>query len=237
MLKTIIVEDSRLARNEIKTLLTEYELFQIVAEASNVEEALVVINKHCPDVIFLDINLPDGTGFEVLTSLDFVPQTIFTTAYDEFAVKAFEHNALDYLLKPIKKSDLARAVERLDTNRKIPNEQSSTLSMQSKIFVKENDNCWLIEIQKIRYFESCGNHTRIYFEQHKPFIYKSLNKIDLRLSKENFFRVSRKYIVNLDFVNNLKTAENQGLIICMNDGKEILVSRRNASQLKQWLSF
>lgn len=237
MLKTIIVEDSRLARKELKLLLDKYQHIVVVSEAGNVATALEEISKHTPDLIFLDINLPDGTGFDILSSLDYLPEIVFTTAYDEYALKAFEHNAIDYLLKPINVKALDRAVQRLEDLTDDGNEEVNTLHTNSKIFVKENDAFWLIEVQKIRCFESCGNHTRIYFDNHKPFIYKSLNKIGKRLPQEKFFRANRQYIINLDYISKIVAANNQGLLLQMSDDTNIQVSRRNASLLKQKLSL
>jgi len=239
MLKAIIIEDSRLARKELKLLLEKYPHIVIVGEAENVVSGLAAISSHSPDLIFLDINLPDGTGFDILTALDALPEVIFTTAYDEYAIKAFEHNAVDYLLKPINIKSLDRAIERLAGKAKDDKTQTDrgSLSIDSKIFVKDNDDFWLIEIQKIRYFESCGNHTRIYFDKHKPFIYKSLNKIGERLPQDKFFRANRQFIINLDYISEIEAANNQALMLQMSDGANIQVSRRNANLLKQRLSL
>lgn len=236
-MKAIIVEDSRLARVELKELLKAHPTIEVIAEAENCEQAIAAISQQQPDVLFLDINLPDGNGFDVLEQLDQVPEVIFTTAYDEFAIQAFEVNALDYLMKPVRPQKLARAIEKLSTKKDTPpSPQEGRLSEDSKIFVKDGERCWLIEVGRIRYFENCGNHAQIFFDDEKPFIYKSLSKIEQRLNPMTFIRVNRQHIVNLNFIQDIQPW-NSGLVLTMTDGKEIEVSRRHSSNLRQMLSL
>ncbi|GAB2900422.1 LytR/AlgR family response regulator transcription factor [Microbulbifer echini] len=237
-MKAIIIEDSRLARNELRELLKPHKAINLVAEAENCEQAVSLISEEKPDLIFLDINLPDGSGFDILEKLRFTPKVIFTTAYDEYAIKAFEVNALDYLLKPINPNKLKRAIDKaLNDTTFTTNDLTNYLDSESKIFIKDGERCWLIEVGKIRYFENCGNHAQVFFEDQKPFIYKSLSKIEQRLNPELFFRANRQQIINLNFIKNIEPWVNNSLLVIMTDEKEIEVARRPASRLKEMLSL
>ena len=255
-MRTIIVEDSRLARLELRALLKLHPDVEIIDEAKNIEIAQEKIESLQPDLIFLDINMPNGSGFELLERLIQCPFVIFTTAYSEFALKAFEVNALDYLVKPIHPQRLANSIEKLKlrmlettqsnhdtknnqtTNNLIEkNEANLPLPIDHKIFVKEGGQCWLIDVAKIRYFESCGNYAIIYFETHKPMIYKSLNLIEQRLNPNIFIRTNRQFIVNIHFIKAIETSGNSGLVLTMEDGKDIDVSRRHTNTFKHLLSL
>ncbi|MEZ5471373.1 MAG: LytTR family DNA-binding domain-containing protein [Marinicella sp.] len=232
-LRIVIVEDSRLAQNELLELLKPYKTTEVIGTAKTVQEALVLINKQLPDLLLLDINLPDGTGFDLLNQLNPCPQVIFTTAYDEYAIKAFEQNALDYLLKPINEKRFNQALEKA-----LQQPQSVNNSIiDHKIFVKDNDQCWLVDIQKIRYFVSHGNYTQLFFDEHHPMVYRSLNQIEQRLPVNQFFRVNRSHIININFVKHIEAYGQSGLLLTMDDDTEIDVSRRHASHLKQALSL
>ncbi len=190
-IKAIIVDDERLARNELKKLLEQHPEIQIVDEASNVDEAVEKIDLLRPDLIFLDIQMPGKTGFDLLAELEKAPRVIFTTAYDEFALKAFEVNALDYLLKPIDPVRLSDAIQKLRTE--IELEQASLLGTNrgplteaDQVFVKDGEKCWFVKLSEIRLFESVGNYAKVYFAGNKPLILKSLNALEDRLD-EFFF--------------------------------------------------
>ncbi len=234
MFKAIIIEDSRLARADLKALVKKHANIDVVAEAENCEKAIQLIKYNNPDLLFLDINLPDGSGFDILEKIDSVPQVIFTTAYDQYAIDAFEVNALDYLLKPIRAEKLKKALDKLN---ELKEQQPDLLTKDNRIFVKDGERCWLIEIGKIRYFESAGNYAQIFFDKNKPMVYKSLSKIEERLPKDAFFRANRSQIVNLTFIKSVEPWGNGGLVLTMTDGKEIEVSRRHTSSFKQLLSL
>ena len=232
--KTLIVEDSRLAQNELLRLCEPYHSLEVVGQAKTMADAVKQITATTPDLLLLDINLPDGTGFDLLDQLQWGPQVIFTTAYDEYAIQAFERNALDYLLKPISEKRFNQAVEKLSKESK--NDAENDL-IDHKIFVKDNDRCWLIDIQQVRYFQSQGNHSQIHFDDHKPMVYRPLSQIEQRLPDKQFFRVNRSYIININCVKNIEAYGNSGLLLTMDDGHEIDVSRRHSSHLKQALSL
>lgn len=236
-MNAIIIEDSRLARMELKNLLKAHPEIVVVAEAGNAEEALIEIQKHAPELLFLDIQMPGKSGFELLEALDDVPMVIFTTAYDEYAVKSFEYNALDYLLKPIKEERLAKAVEKvLQTN--LPERSAqSVLDESRQVFVKDGERCWMVRLSDIRLFEVYGNYTRIFFGKNKPLILKSLNSMEARLDSSQYFRINRQQIVNLKWVENVEPWFNGKLKLKLRGGEAVEVSRRQASKLRTLLSF
>lgn len=239
-MKAIIVEDSRLARIELKELLKTHPVIEVIAESEDPDQAISLINKLSPDVIFLDIHLPQKDGFEILEALEYLPQVIFTTAFDQYAIKSFEYNALDYLLKPINKQRLAKAIEKLTVvvdKSKNTNAERPPLTPNSRIFVKDGEQCWLLNLDEIRFFESCGNYTKVHFGSNRPMIYKSLNKIEARLDEDHFFRANRQHIVNLKFIQSVEPWLDNNFRLLMDDDTEIEISRRNSSQFKSLLSL
>ncbi len=237
-MKAIVVEDSRLAREGLIKMLHAYPELQVVAAADHSVNALALIQEHQPDVVFLDIHLPGESGFDLLEKLDYTPQIIFTTAYSEYAIRSFDYNTIDYLLKPISDERLKIAIDKLSINNKEPEAvPKPPLDINSRMFVKDGDKCHLVQLESIRYFESCKNHVRIFFGSDNAFVKKSLNSIEERLPKKHFFRVNRQYVVNLHAIVSIEEAINDGYEITMNDGKTLEVSRRNAVELKDILSF
>lgn len=236
-MKAMIVEDSRLARNELRTLLRDHPQIEIIGEATNGKEALALIPDLQPDLLFLDIQMPGMGGFELLEQLEEVPLTVFTTAYDEYAVKSFEFNTLDYLLKPINPDRLALTISRLE-EREEKKDNSSTLKSEShQIFVKDGERCWIVKLADIRLMEIYGNYTRIYFEDHKPLILKSLNQLESRLDPQHFFRANRQQIINLKWINKLDPWLNGRLKVTLIKGEEVEISRRQSTKLRELLSF
>jgi two-component system LytT family response regulator len=239
-LTALIVEDSRLARNEIKELLKVHQEISIMGEASNVDEAYEHITNQKPDLLFLDINMPEKSGFDLLEMLEDVPVTIFTTAYDEYAIKSFEYNALDYLLKPISPQRLEIALQKAKDRFKEENSSKSgdrRLTETSQIFIKDGERCWLVRIEKIRLFEIVGNYTRVYFDSEKPLLYKSLQQVEDKLPEASFFRANRQQIVNINFIKELIPWFHGKLKLKMLDGTEIEVSRRQSSVFRDRMSF
>lgn len=240
-MKALIVDDERLARKELISLLSDYPKIEIVGEAVNADDAQEKIEQLKPGLIFLDIQMPGRNGFELLESLDVVPQVIFTTAYDEYALKAFEVNALDYLLKPIRKERLDECMDKVVDEQKIEiAEVASTaykLKPTDRVFVKDRDKCWFVKLSDVRVFESDGNYIKVYFDNFKPMIHKSLNALDKKLDDRSFFRASRKHIVNLSWVDSIEPWFNGGLLVKMKGGEKIEVSRRQASKFKDMMSL
>lgn len=239
-MKALIVDDERLARTELRRLLNPFKDINVVGEAVNAEDALSKITELSPDLIFLDIQMPGKNGFEMLEELDAVPTVVFTTAYDEYALKAFEFNAMDYLLKPIEPQRLEETVNRLlekNKKEKIEADQTPVLREEDQVFVKDGDRCWFVRLSTVRLFESEGNYVRLYFEDHKPLILRTLNYLDERLDSKAFFRANRKHIVNLKWIENIEPWLNGGLLVKLKGGNKIEVSRRQAIKFKDKLSL
>jgi two-component system LytT family response regulator len=241
--KVIIIDDERLARNELKKMLAEFPEIEVIDEATNADEAIKKIKALDPDVIFLDIQMPGKTGFDMLKELEHTPQIIFTTAYDEFAIRAFEVNALDYLLKPIEPKRLTDAIHKLLENSHEETFQhegiynKSILGENDQVFVKDGERCWFVKLADIRLFESVGNYAKVYFATNKPLILKSLNALEERLDEKVFFRANRKHIVNLRCIDKVESYFNGGLLLELHGGDKIEVSRRQAVKFKEMMSF
>ncbi len=236
MKKCLVVEDSRLARNELVLMLQKVDVFDTISEAGSGIEALEILQATQPDVIFLDIHLPGMSGFDFLEKLDHIPKVIFTTAYDEYAIKSFDYNAIDYLLKPIKLERLEKAIAKLDLNES-PIHVNKEESPIQQVFVRDGDKCWFVKIHDIRIIESVGNYSRIYFNGNKPLIQRSLNYMEGVLDSTIFFRINRQQIINLNYIEKLDTWFTGKLKITLKTGESLEVSRRRSSQIKQMFSF
>lgn len=241
-MKTLVVDDSRLARNELKRLLKEFDNVQIVGEAASVDEAKEKIAELRPDLIFLDIQMPGKSGFDLLEELESVPEVIFSTAYDEHALKAFEYNALDYLVKPVQKQRLAGSVAKVfeKMKKKAREEEGGgedKLTSQDQVFVKDGEKCWFVQLSEIRLFEVSGNYTTVYFDNSKPMITRTLNYLESRLDDKTFFRANRQQIINLKWIERIEPWFSGSLRIYMKGGEEIDVSRRQTLKFKDLMSF
>lgn len=243
MQKAIIIDDERLARKELKKLLQEFPEVEVIGEASNAEEGLEAIETLMPDLIFLDIQMPGKTGFDMLMELDRAPHVIFTTAYDEFALKAFEVNALDYLMKPVEPKRLAdalfklKAAEEKELAASLAGIHRGTLTENDQVFVKDGERCWFVKLSEVRLFESVGNYAKVYFGTNKPLILKSLNALEERLDEKAFFRANRKHIVNMRMIEKVEPYFNGGLLLDLKGGEKIEVSRRQAVKFKEMMSL
>jgi len=236
-MKALIIDDERLARVELKRLLESHKEIMIVGEAVNVDDAKEKIETLKPDLLFLDIQMPGKTGFQLLEELETVPHVIFTTAYDEYALKAFEVNALDYLLKPIEPKRLSEAIGKV--SEKIQKEEipQTPLTENDRVFVKDGERCWFVRLCDVRLFESEGNYVRIFFNENKPLILRSLNSLDERLDPKTFFRANRKHIINLKWIDSIEPWLNGGLLVKLKGNDKIEVSRRQAVKFKEMLSL
>ncbi len=240
-MKAIIIDDERLARQELKNLLVSYSEIQIVGEANNAETAIESIKQLKPDVIFLDIQMPGKNGFELLEEISGVPEVVFVTAYDKYAIRAFEVNALDYLLKPVQSNRLAETVKKIlnkeHSEKQETKEQTLPLNDNDQVFVKDGEKCWFVKLNDLRLFESEGNYVRIYFDKNRPLILRSLNNLDERLNNRTFFRASRKHIINLKWVEGIQSWLNGGLMVKLRGGEQVEISRRQAAKLKDMMSL
>lgn len=239
-IRAVIVEDSRLARNELKELLKLHDDLELVGEAENVDDGVELIESESPDLLFLDINMPEKDGFDLLEMLDEVPITVFTTAYDEYAIKSFEYNALDYLLKPVNSKRFDMALEKVRAKMASKEESASNakkLTEASQIFIKDGEACWLVKIGDISLFEIVGNYTRVYFEDKKPMLYKSLNQVEEKLPEGSFFRANRQQIINTNYIDNVVPWFNGKLKLTLKNGQDIEVSRRQSYIFKEKMSL
>jgi two-component system LytT family response regulator len=228
-MKALIVDDERLARLELRRLLGAHPEVEIVGEARDGAEARELIGKLAPDLLFLDIQMPGMTGFELLESLDDVPQVIFTTAYDQYAIQAFEVNALDYLMKPVAPARLAAALARVRPRLEMPRLE--------QVFVREGDRCWILRLPEIFLLESEGNYTRLYFGDERPLIRRSLNALEEQLDPSMFFRADRKRILNLKWIEKVEVAVSGGLLVTLRGGRTVEMSRRQSARLREVLSL
>jgi len=237
-MKAIIIDDERLARQELKNLLATHKEIEIIAECSDAIQAKEKINELKPDVIFCEIHMPGKTGLELVEEISGAVDVVFVTAYDEHAIKAFELNAFDYLLKPVQPQRLAETIKKLsikETSNKSDN--NSPLTINDMVFIKDGEKCWFVKLSDIRLFESEGNYVRVYFETFRPLILRSLNSLESRLNEKEFFRASRKHIINLNFIASVESWFNGGLNVKLKDGKEVEISRRQAVKLKDMMSL
>ena len=234
-INALIVDDERLARAELIRLLTPYSEIQVCGEAENVMQAQEMIEASRPDLLFLDIEMPGGTGLELAERLamqDHCPKIIFCTAYDEFAVDAFAINAVDYLVKPVNLKRLARCIERLGQTEE-QQQKADILDDDFKLMVKFQEQMKIIRLADIYRFESIGNHAALHTKYGKAYLQSSLNKIEARLNPAHFFRASRAEILRLDAIESLEPTISYGLTATLCNQQEVEISRRQATRLKE----
>jgi two-component system LytT family response regulator len=242
-MKALLIDDERLARNELRRLLAPHTTVAVVGEAANAEEARGRIAELSPDLIFLDVQMPGEDGFALLESLEPpLPLVIFTTAYDEFAVKAVDFNALDYLMKPVDPARLAAALEKLKPRTEgaglgAGGERPARLAPGDKVFVREGERCWFVELKSIRLMESEGNYTRLHFGDAQPQLFRSLNAMEERLDAKYFFRANRRQIINLSWIERIEPWFSGGLLVHLKGGPKIELSRRQALAFREQMSL
>src|SRR5690554_2857228 len=244
-MKAVIIDDERLARQELRHLLKKHaDTIEIVDEASNGIEGINAIKKHSPDIIFLDIQMPEMDGFEMLKHLEEIPKVVFISAYDDYAIEAFKVNALDYLLKPVDPAHLAATLEKIvtDTDDEFSSSFNNTreerkLNNNDRVFIKDGEKCFYPYLKEIRYFESQGNYVRVFFNNERPMILRSLNALEEKLSPEDFFQANRKYLINIHAIVSIENWFNGGLKVKLIDETEIEISRRQAIRFKDIMTI
>jgi two-component system LytT family response regulator len=239
-MKALVIDDERLARQELIKLLKKHQEIEIIGEAANADEGVAMIKELKPDLIFLDIHMPGKTGFDLLEELDDVPRVIFVTAYDEYAIEAFKVNALDYLLKPVEPKLLSAAIDRIFQMKpevEAHDHAEQKLTEESQIFLKDGDKCWFVTLKDVRMFESEGNYVRVFFNNYKPLILKSLNNLEKKLDEATFFRANRKFIINLKWIESIENWFSGGLLVKLKGGETVEVSRRQAARFKDMMSL
>jgi two-component system, LytTR family, response regulator len=241
-MKAILVDDEPLARKELRRLLSAYPSVGIVGEAGNAKEAFKLITSQKPDLVFLDVQMPGQSGFDLLAKLESSPEIIFTTAYDQFALKAFEFGACDYLLKPVIPERLAVSLSRVNAGKARANYESNVrdgerLTSADQVLVRDGDSCWMVAISEIHLLESDGNYTRVFFRDKKALIPRSLGILENKLDPKLFFRASRQHIINLQQIENIQPWFSRSLRVTLRSGQTIEMSRRRSQDLKDLTSF
>lgn len=239
-LRVLIVDDTRLARQELRTLLAELPDIECVGEADDVPAAQAAIAKLQPDLVLLDIQMPSGTGFDVLEGIDRAPLVVFTTAYDHYAVRAFEANALDYLVKPVVPERLAAAIARARVRHATTETDEAprgTLGADDQVFLREGERCWFVALHEISRIVVDGNYARVWFRDEKAMLPRSLSALEARLDPALFFRANRNTLVNLRMVKNIDLAVGEGYDLTLKDGSVVEVSRRQARELRERLAL
>ena len=228
-MRAMIVDDEPLARRELRRLLAEFAWIDIVGEAANVREAAPLIEKLLPELLFLDIQMPGGSGFDLLARLEHLPRVIFTTAYDKHAVRAFEVNALDYLLKPIEPERLAAAVARAQAAAasSLPSSNAGN-TVLDRLFLRDGDRCWFVPLDEVRLFTAEGNYVRLSWDKAHPLLGRPLSSLETRLDPRRFFRANRQEIINLEFIESVELGVNGQLHVQLKGGPEVQISRRQA---------
>ena len=228
-MRAIIVDDEPLARRELGRLLAEFAWIDIVGEAANVGEAVPLIEKLLPELLFLDIQMPGGTGFDLLERLEHLPRVVFTTAYDQHAVRAFEVNALDYLLKPIEPERLAAALARAETAAaSAPTAAVTSGTILERLFLRDGDRCWFVPLREVTLFAAEGNYVRLSWDKIHPLLGRPLSSLEPRLDPKRFFRANRQQIINLEYIESVDLGVNGRLHVQLRGGPEVQISRRQA---------
>ena len=231
----MVVDDEALARRELRRLLVDFAWLEIVGEAANIGEAAPRIEALSPDLLFLDIKMPGGSGFDLLGRLERVPSVIFTTAYDQHAVQAFEVNALDYLLKPIEPERLAAALLKVRDASAAVIPQRNVLE---QLFVQDGPRCWFVPLREVCLLSAENNYVRLWWGNLRPLIGRPLSTIEQRLDPKRFFRANRSQIINLEFIEKVNLGINGRLDVTLRGGgTEVEISRRQARLFREQMSI
>jgi two-component system, LytTR family, response regulator len=236
--KAAIVDDERLARAKLRAMLEHYPQISIAGEADSAEAAIELINEERPDVVFLDIQMPGGSGFDLVNRLERPVRIIFVTAFDEYAIRAFEINALDYLLKPVTQERLTRAVERLSHSQTPSESPSRRLEHDDFLFLTIDQNSRFLRVREIKYISAADVYSEIITaDERKTLVLKPLSEWEERLPEKYFARIHRSTIINIEFVERVEKWFNYSFQVHLRGVKEPLtMSRRYAAKLKDKLS-
>lgn len=246
-IKAIIIDDEALARELVRSYLNEESGIEILGEYSDGFQGLKAINDLNPDLVFLDVQMPKLTGFEMLELLDKPCNIVFTTAYNEYAIKAFEHNAIDYLLKPFSgdrfKNALSKAKERIKSSN--PNEQiekikshnDSSSELINRVVVKSRNKIDVVAVDKIKYFEAQDDYVMIYTSLGKYLKQKTMKYFETHLNPKDFCRIHRSYLLRIDQISQLQPYEKDSWVVVLKSGETLKVSRNGFKLLKKQLEL
>lgn len=232
--RTIIVDDERLARIQLRDLLSNFEIINVIAEADNVPGAVKIVNDLQPELIFLDIQMPGESGFDLLQQINLLPKIVFVTAFDQYAIRAFEVNALDYVLKPINPQRLAQAVARLNEDREESAETIKLLEYDDYLFIAVGERADFIKVSSIICIRADGVYTEVLINDGRKFVlHKSLKQWLNQLPAKHFAQIHRSTVINLENVERVEQWFNYSYQVYLRNIKEPLVmSRRFVAQLK-----
>ncbi|HLP08297.1 MAG TPA: response regulator [Opitutaceae bacterium] len=242
-MKALLIDDEPLARAEMRRLLRAHDEIEIVGEAADADQARAAIKRHAPELLFLDIQMPEETGFDLLVSLGAgVPPVIFTTAFDQHAVRAFEFGAIDYLVKPVEPERLALALARLhnhsgENHEGPPAVPPPRLRPEEKVFVRHDDRCWFVPLETIRGFESDGDSVRLWLADATPLLHRSLAQLEERLPEDLFFRANRSQLINLHNVERVEPWFSGCLKATLTGGRTVELSRRQSQLFRDRLGL
>lgn len=243
MIKAIIIDDEPLARSILKEYAANTHGMEIIAECNDGFEGLKAIQQHSPDLIFLDIQMPKINGFEMLELIEEPPAVIFTTAFDEYAIKAFEQNAIDYLLKPFSKERFEKAIEKLiQANGKpsvqhIIDEAAASATQQNRVVVKEGSRIRIIPVSKIQYIEAADDYVKIYTEEGGFLKNRTMSFYERSLLPFHFIRIHRSYIINTQLITRIDAYEKDSHLVKLNTGAALPVSKTGYAKLKEALGI
>jgi two-component system, LytTR family, response regulator len=247
LIRTVIIEDEALARNLLKNYLKDQDRIEIIAECENGFDGLKAINELKPDLVFLDVQMPKLTGFEMLELLDYRPEIIFTTAYNQFAIKAFEQHAVDYLLKPFSKERMLvaveRAIEKIGGNKggDLPIDKLTEIpesDIIERVVVKDKNKIHIIPVEQIRYIESLDDYVMIYTKEKRFVKQKTMKFFEDHLNTKEFIRIHRSYIVRVEEIAEIQQYEKEShIVILKNDHTKLKVSKTGYKNIKEALSF
>ncbi len=233
-IRTIIIDDERLAREDLKRLAAKWDEIEIIAEAENAFEAKDSIDLHQPDLIFLDIQMPQKNGFELLEELDHAPVVIFVTAYDEYAIQAFDVSALDYIVKPIRTERFDKCIQKAIAQ--IQNHQKEKKQTKHQIFIKDANKCFFIKLNEISYIKSIGNYAQLHFNGKSAMVKRSLNYLEETLP-DYFFRCNRSEIINHHFIDQINPLFKGALQIQLTTNHVVDLSDRKSVLFKEQLKL
>ena len=244
-MKVIIIDDEPLARSIVKEYLRNYSDIQILAECNDGFEGIKAINQYEPDLIFLDIQMPKINGFEMLELIEEPPVVIFTTAFDEYAIKAFESNAVDYLLKPFSKERFDKAIQKYIQQQKTTSAkteavlESAALSpvQQNRVVVKDGSKIKIIPVQDVLYLEAADDYVKIFTAEGSFLKKKTMSYFEQSLQPFHFVRVHRSYIVNTQLITRIDAYEKDSHLLLLNTGAKLPVSKAGYTRLKEVLGI
>ncbi|MFA5417659.1 MAG: LytTR family DNA-binding domain-containing protein [Bacteroidales bacterium] len=248
-LRTLIIEDEEPARELVKAYLKDNGHIELIGECDNGFSGVKAINELKPDLVFLDIQMPKLTGFEMLELLDEMPEIVFTTAYDQFAIKAFELSAVDYLMKPFSKTRFNEAIEKVLY--RVQNKQPATTNLQQlsqkaketstakveRLFVKTGNKIDVIPVDSIIRVEAQDDYVEIHTDKGKFLKYDTMNFLEKGLPEDTFVRVHRSHIININLIEKMEKYGKDSYLIIMKDKSKVNVSKSRVKELKEQLGI